>query len=198
MKLHIPEPCHENWDGMTPNEQGAFCLSCQKNVIDFSTKTIGEIKSFFQKLPETEHVCGRFEKQQLKELSFDDFYRKFRRWNFLHKAAVICFFIFGLSLFSCSPANRVPMVMGEPSTEYVNQLPVDTPRKELPAISPPDTFIITKPNHIKGDVAIEPVKFLQGDVFIDVPDTTQKTNCAPKDTIRNMPEHIMGKPARPK
>jgi len=197
MNLHIPEPCHENWDSMTPNEQGAFCLSCQKNVIDFSTKTIGEIKSFFQKLPETEHVCARFEKQQLKELSFDDFFRKFRRWNFLHKVAVICFFVFGLSLFSCSPGSKNSLVMGETDIEQVNRLPVDTPHKDLPAVSPPDTVTIT-PAHIKGDVAIDPPVILQGLVEMELPDTTQKTNCAPKDTLRNMPEHIMGKPARPK
>jgi hypothetical protein len=49
MKISINEPCHENWDKMKSNDKGAFCLSCQKNVVDFSNKTISEIKDFFRK-----------------------------------------------------------------------------------------------------------------------------------------------------
>ena len=65
MKISINEPCHENWDKMTPNDKGAFCLSCQKNVVDFSNKTITQIKDFFRKKTEAESVCGRFDESQL-------------------------------------------------------------------------------------------------------------------------------------
>ena len=47
MKIEINKPCHENWDAMTPNEKGAFCSLCKKNVVDFSQKTLSEIKDFF-------------------------------------------------------------------------------------------------------------------------------------------------------
>jgi hypothetical protein len=30
----IPEPCHQNWDAMTPNEQGRHCTSCVNTVVD--------------------------------------------------------------------------------------------------------------------------------------------------------------------
>lgn len=65
-QLHIPEPCNENWDEMTPNEQGRFCLHCQKTVIDFSVMTDTEIIHFFQH--RKEKVCGRFHTQQLAEV----------------------------------------------------------------------------------------------------------------------------------
>jgi hypothetical protein len=106
MKISINTPCHENWDGMTPNEKGAFCLSCQKNVVDFSKKTITEIKDFFKHVPERESVCGRFEEDQLTEMTFDHFYHQFRGWKYFQKAAVIAFFIFGFSLFGCSQNNN--------------------------------------------------------------------------------------------
>lgn len=32
--ITIPKPCHQNWDKMTPNEQGRFCNSCAKTVVD--------------------------------------------------------------------------------------------------------------------------------------------------------------------
>lgn len=36
MKILIPKPCHENWDLMTPDQQGKFCQVCSKTVHDFS------------------------------------------------------------------------------------------------------------------------------------------------------------------
>lgn len=103
MKISINEPCHEDWDKMTPNDKGAFCLACQKIVVDFSKKTIDEIKTFFVQKPVTESVCGRFREKQLHELSFDEFINEFMSWKFLKRAAVICFLVLGTTLFSsCS------------------------------------------------------------------------------------------------
>ncbi|MCB0735401.1 MAG: carboxypeptidase-like regulatory domain-containing protein [Bacteroidetes bacterium] len=33
-KISIATPCHENWDSMTPSEQGRFCSKCSKTVLD--------------------------------------------------------------------------------------------------------------------------------------------------------------------
>ena len=107
MKIAINEPCHENWEDMTPNEKGAFCLACQKTVVDFSKKTIEEIKTFFIQKPVTESVCGRFRQKQLHELSFDEFINEFMSWKFLKRAAVICFLVLGTTLFSsCSTTEE--------------------------------------------------------------------------------------------
>jgi len=65
--LNIPEPCHENWQNMTPQEQGRFCGSCQKVVVDFSVMTDKEVLEYFSKT--SQQVCGRFANDQLnKEL----------------------------------------------------------------------------------------------------------------------------------
>lgn len=102
MEIKINEPCHENWNAMTPNQQGAFCQSCMKDVVDFSKKTAEEIKDFFSK-PQGK-VCGRFEEKQLQELSFDAFFSRFTYWNFSKKFAVIFFMVFGFWIFSHSGA----------------------------------------------------------------------------------------------
>lgn len=106
MKISINEPCHEDWNKMTPNEQGAFCMACQKTVVDFSSKTIDEIKTFFTLKPKEESVCGRFRDKQLHELSFDDFMNEFMSWKFLKRAAVLCFLVLGTTLFSSCSAGE--------------------------------------------------------------------------------------------
>ncbi|THU40643.1 T9SS type A sorting domain-containing protein [Niastella caeni] len=67
IQLQIPEPCHENWQNMTPQEQGRFCGACQKTVVDFSLMTDQEVMNYFLKADH--NVCGRFANDQLnKEL----------------------------------------------------------------------------------------------------------------------------------
>jgi hypothetical protein len=116
---------------MRPNDKGAFCFSCQKNVIDFSNKTLVQIKKFFTKMPDSESVCARFDERQLDALSFDDFFNQYLNWKRFQKAALIVFFVFGSSLFTSAQT-----VKGSPriKTDAVTCLNKDTakvkPKKE--------------------------------------------------------------------
>jgi hypothetical protein len=105
MEISIKKPCHENWDAMTPNEQGAFCGKCVKTVVDFSNKSIEEIKEYFFIGKQDEKVCGRFEKTQLASLSFDAFYNEFKGFHFTKRFAVILYFTFGMWLFNASSVH---------------------------------------------------------------------------------------------
>jgi hypothetical protein len=63
--IQLNNPCHENWNNMAPNEQGAYCSSCRKNVIDFTRKTENEI---YEILENSEgEMCGRFTQFQLQQ-----------------------------------------------------------------------------------------------------------------------------------
>lgn len=64
LQLSIAKPCHENWENMNPVEKGKFCGSCQKQVIDFTNMSDGQVAAFFKK-PGTGSVCGRFMTAQL-------------------------------------------------------------------------------------------------------------------------------------
>jgi hypothetical protein len=61
--LQIPTPCHENWDAMHPAEQGRFCLSCQKTVVDFSNMTDQQVLQYLQRAQGD--TCGRLATDQL-------------------------------------------------------------------------------------------------------------------------------------
>ena len=64
-QLQIPEPCHEDWNKMTPGDKGRFCDSCQKTVHDFTGMSDAQLIAFFKK-PSTGSVCGRFHNDQLE------------------------------------------------------------------------------------------------------------------------------------
>jgi hypothetical protein len=85
LQINIPEPCHENWHNMTPQDQGRFCGSCQKVVVDFSLMTDKEVLNYFSK--STRPVCGRFSNDQLnRELIIEPPKKRFTMmyvWNVL-------------------------------------------------------------------------------------------------------------------
>jgi len=85
IQLHIPEPCHENWQQMTPQEQGRFCGSCRKMVIDFSVMSDKEILHYISSAGT--QVCGRFANEQLnREIKKVENKRRFSLayvWNLL-------------------------------------------------------------------------------------------------------------------
>lgn len=62
IQIKIAEPCHENWGTMTPNDQGRFCGSCQKTVVDFTRMSDAAIFRFMEAT--TSSVCGRMSNDQ--------------------------------------------------------------------------------------------------------------------------------------
>ena len=63
IQINIPEPCHEDWNTMSPCEHGRFCAHCQKKVIDFTTWSDTALFQFFSK--NEAPVCGRFSTYQI-------------------------------------------------------------------------------------------------------------------------------------
>lgn len=61
--IYIQEPCHENWNSMTNEEQGRFCHSCSKTVTDFSVMTDTEILKYLSAANGS--TCGRFASDQV-------------------------------------------------------------------------------------------------------------------------------------
>ena len=85
LQISIPEPCHENWQVMTPTEQGRFCNACAKEVIDFSSMTDIQVLNYFTNLTH-EKVCGRALPEQLdRAISRPEQPKKrlFWYWNYI-------------------------------------------------------------------------------------------------------------------
>lgn len=63
VQLRLDKPCTQQWSEMTPSEQGRFCDSCQKNVVDFTEMTDNEILKFIS--DNQAGFCGQFRGSQL-------------------------------------------------------------------------------------------------------------------------------------
>ncbi|MFC3159306.1 hypothetical protein SAMN05443633_103226 [Chryseobacterium arachidis] len=64
--INIPNPCSENWELMSSQEEGRFCSVCSKCVIDFTQKQPQEIQQIFDEKKD-EKICGRFYDHQLNK-----------------------------------------------------------------------------------------------------------------------------------
>ena|GEM_PF-553073 len=65
MKVSIANPCSEKWDSFEKRGNTGFCLSCQKDVVDFTKYSDEEIIGYFKKHAFNK-TCGRFKSSQLK------------------------------------------------------------------------------------------------------------------------------------
>lgn len=101
--ITIPEPCHEDWNNMHPDEKGRFCNSCQKSVYDFSNKTNDEILYVLNE-KKAEKVCGRFRVAQVnKPICYTINLQKLPKHISFTKAFTIAILIaFGTMLISCT------------------------------------------------------------------------------------------------
>ena len=64
IQISVPQPCSEDWNKMTPQEQGRFCDSCQKCVVDFTSFSDKDLYEYMM-ANRGKKVCGRFFNHQL-------------------------------------------------------------------------------------------------------------------------------------
>ncbi|WP_238567944.1 hypothetical protein [Flavobacterium sp. ASV13] len=99
--ITIPEPCHQDWNKMTPSGNDRFCLSCSKTVVDFTSMLSEEIQHFFIQ-NQNNKICGRFRKSQLDSVIVQIPSRVLYTQTNYYKMFLLALFIaMGTTLFSC-------------------------------------------------------------------------------------------------
>jgi hypothetical protein len=63
-QITIPEPCKEDWNEMSPIQQGKHCTVCKKDLVDFTNMSDNSLIDFLSKKKD-EKTCGRFHSSQL-------------------------------------------------------------------------------------------------------------------------------------
>ncbi|MES2478897.1 MAG: hypothetical protein V4561_07410 [Bacteroidota bacterium] len=170
--LNIPEPCHQNWDDMTPEKKGRFCGSCQKIVVDFTQMSDEQVKHYLLD-SRNKNTCGRFLASQIGRPFENQAISINEHWYFQLPVskqifyAVALFFVLGVS--SCDFSENTMGSAGSTKMDSVTTIKLmagkDTINKTDTA-HPPKVNIINHPGPIlTGDVIITepaPVRELQG------------------------------------
>lgn len=149
MKQHIsiPKPCHEDWNKMNPNNEGKFCNSCSKTVVDFTKMSKEEIHTYF-KQKSGENTCGHFYASQL-EVSETSKPSVFKRINYF---ATLFLGLF-LPLSSCEKTlTGEPAVIEKDSVSKIEKTTTGVP------LVHPDSL-----KSLKGKVKL-PDKLVNGNV----------------------------------
>lgn len=104
-KISILEPCSEDWNKMTPDENGKFCSVCVKSVVDFTNKSKREIEEYLIQNREIK-ICGRFKKSQIDSLTIHIPSNIVYSQTHYHKMFLMALFVaMGTILFSCTDKN---------------------------------------------------------------------------------------------
>jgi hypothetical protein len=153
-RISIPQPCHENWNNMVPNEKGAFCNACAKTVVDFTGMSDEEVSQYFLQHA-GQKTCGRFLNTQLNSSETATSKIDLRQvlssavpyWK---KFLAIVLIAFGTLLTGCSDhTTGTPVhILGDTVAPGMLQRPIDTTIMEQPP-APVDS-VKAHPTHAKS------------------------------------------------
>ena len=201
-KISIPEPCHEDWNKMSPEQQGRFCGVCSKTVVDFSNKSQVEVDAIIDE-KKGEKVCGRFRIEQVETpltLSIPTFFPA-HGLSFRKLFAVALFLVFGTGLFSCQSqqgelVGKIAItgdMLVEPLTVKGDVNRVDT--LEMQKIDSIQKIEI-EPERMQGEIEVRPeIYALGGPRFVENPGYVKepiKGSLAPVDTLDPVDFAVVG------
>ena len=162
--IQIPSPCHEDWNQMLPAEQGRFCQSCEKTVVDFSQMSDEQVLSYFKlKQQNSERVCGRFRAEQVSkpvQIQWQSWPRSLQRFAMALVAVVL--------LGGASACHSTDSTVGDVVFEEEDSVQVVTPIDTLSGeVAVPEALPVTPPaKHPEEPLNMEPHNM--GGAIIDI------------------------------
>lgn len=164
--ITIPQPCHEDWNQMTQQEQGRHCNACCKTVIDFTGWEPQEIL-FYLNINAGNKICGRFTTEQLERPlpGAEEFVKEITLipLSWIKRAAAIFIFAFMIGASSCNDkADRTTGVIAMEGIKIDSARIKDTVQHSanitgtvaLPAPAK-CTKIVTVKGEIMGDIVMQ-------------------------------------------
>lgn len=192
MNLRIEEPCHENWNLMTPQEKGRHCDKCCKTVFDFTKMPTEEVIRFIASCKK-DSVCGRFTSDQVDVPSPVKANSQIS-WTFKKFLAALLL-VFGGALFTgCGNETMGEMIVVDTTTAKMGA--VDMPDTVIPKTNVKDTVPPKNDPEekiLKGKVSCEPNPkeevYYNGGVRISEPEIVGLVayDFPPLDTAQQVP-----------
>ncbi len=184
-EIRIPEPCSEDWGGMTPEQRGRFCAACQKTVHDLSAMPESDAKSLLQSDAD---ICVSYLSDSRGEVRFQpEPIVPLRR--LVRRASVATAAGLSLALAACTPHGEGPSL--EDGTEAPAFLEV---RPSIPDAEPCASSVIEALTRTQGEpmpIPEDTVERTKGDVA--KPEPIEAPDPHPKPRLTR----TAGKPSRP-
>ncbi|KAA2218469.1 carboxypeptidase-like regulatory domain-containing protein [Maribacter flavus] len=114
LQISVKNPCSENFANFKKTEQGGYCNSCQKEVIDFTGLSDLQVVQHFKK--DNGNTCGRFRTSQLKNYEFESV--GIMNMNIFPKNLGIASFSL-LALCATAPVQSQEVAQATPKMEMV-------------------------------------------------------------------------------
>ena len=169
-KIIVSNPCNKDWNKMTNHNNGKYCGSCNKTVIDFTTWDVEDIKKYL--LTKNEHICGHFKTLQAavkrpKHHQFlVDLYlqtdTKIKTPYF--KALVLSLIIFCMTVVGC---NIPPIIGSEDLTGMVPAPEMFIDSGDLTGMVPAPEMFIDSTNKLEAP----PIDSITGSIDPEIADS---------------------------
>lgn len=159
--ITIPKPCHENWNGMSPQDKGRFCQVCSKTVVDFTSLNDEEVKNYFLQQA-GKKTCGRFRSDQLTNT--DSLLPRLLQSSipFWKKFLAIVLILFGSLLSACKNST-----MGKANAQVDDKIEKNQALTGVTLIDIDTTFIsdqLGKPDVIQCTTEIDSADVIVGEI----------------------------------
>lgn len=185
--ISIPEPCHEDWSKMTPNEKGRFCKSCTKTVVDFTKMSPDAIQDYLHNNKD-QRICGHIKQSQLDSINLRIPEAIIHQNQSFHRLFLLALLIsMGITLFSCEDENGQKKKIESIEIVETNNKIIDTllnhnEKKDIQqdSLNEKDKSSKTKIKdpQVEGMMIIETV----GDIVVQPKDTTDIEIIDPNNT----------------
>jgi len=113
--ISIPSPCAEQWENFIPTNEGGFCESCQKNVVDFRQMSDQQLLDYLAEAKGK--TCGRFRPDQIKTYTTTYPSPKYFGLNALRNSLA------ALSIVLLSKSAAISFPIKQPTLIYLQESP---------------------------------------------------------------------------
>ncbi len=179
--ISVPEPCHEDWNAMSPRQQGRHCAQCDHVVADLTTATDAQLLALFTS--DAKPKCARFDPRQL-DRALGSAEPKYARALPIAAFTSLVAVAAGHEAMAQGGPITKPVMLGEPAiaqpppppplvTGKMMAVPHSIPPQcDRPTIGDTISAIIPEPERVEerietGNVSIEVEGLVKGDVKLD-------------------------------
>lgn len=176
--ISVPTPCHEDWNAMSPRQQGRHCAQCDHVVADLTTATDAQLVALFTS--DAKPKCARFDPKQLDRALGMEQQRQSSVLPLAAFTSLVAVAVGHEAMAQGGPITK-PVMLGEPAiaqpppppplvTGKMMAVPHSIPpRCDRPTIGDTISAIIQEPETIEerietGNVAIRVEDTVKGDV----------------------------------